>query len=189
MPERAFDVPAGYAKAALGPAPRAGRELWVVRVPEEFDVDALDGVTIQVGDEKSLGSVAAGEYTFDLRAAQPATSAVATDSSQLLDMATTRDNQFFDALDMHGAAAELASTMVLVPTDDGTLRLDKKRALRRLYLALRPPAPRPARMPSGGGALGKKTAAKEKKKSSSDERKRKKSESSSDKSRKKRKDK
>lgn len=34
MATRAFDVPAGYARAALGAAPAAGRELWVVRVPE-----------------------------------------------------------------------------------------------------------------------------------------------------------
>lgn len=33
MPERALDVPAGYARAALSAAPRT-RELWAIRVPE-----------------------------------------------------------------------------------------------------------------------------------------------------------
>ena len=115
-------------------------------------------MTIRVGDDADLGSVAIGDDHYDLRAAQPAASAAARDSSQLLDMAGTRENQFFDALDMHGAAAELASAAILLPTEGGALRLDKERALRRLYLALRPPAPAPARLPTGGGALGKKTS-------------------------------
>lgn len=161
MSERAFDVPAGYARAALSAAPRT-RELWAVRVPEgvrsmadKLDLAALDGVTIALGSDQH-GAVSAGGATYDLRDAAPA-APPAHDSSQLLDMASTRANQFFDPLDMHGAAAELASAAVLVPTESGTLRLDKKRPMRRLYLALRPPAPEPARMPHGGGALGKKT--------------------------------
>lgn len=115
-------------------------------------------MTINVGDDPTLGSVAVGDDYYDLRDAEPATTAAARDSSQLLDMAGSRENQFFDALDMHGAAAELASAAVLLPTDNGALRLDKKRAMRRLYLALRPPAPAPARQPAGGGALGKKAS-------------------------------
>lgn len=115
-------------------------------------------MTISVGDNPALDSVAVGDDYYDLRDAEQATTAAARDSSQLLDMAGSRENQFFDALDMQGAAAELASTAVLLPTDNGALRLDKKRAMRRLYLALRPPAPAPARQPAGGGALGKKAS-------------------------------